>query len=111
MLLDWSEDPTQTAADLTMFVERMLPDWLRDEHEIEAPVFIATTPWATPYKRARSTRRQAIEVAHFTTVNGGSAALIRRSFTGESGASQWSWCGCPQSVRLDHAWDVSLLYS
>lgn len=48
LLLDWLEEPTQTAADLTLLVERMLPDWLSDERQIDAPILITTTSVATP---------------------------------------------------------------
>lgn len=44
LLLDWLEKPTQTAADLTKFVERMQPDWLRHGQQIEAPILITPSP-------------------------------------------------------------------
>lgn len=44
LLLEWLEKPAQTAADLTMFLERMLPDWLSSGHQIAAPILITTTP-------------------------------------------------------------------
>ncbi|MCD4853419.1 TetR/AcrR family transcriptional regulator [Arthrobacter sp. AK01] len=48
LLLDWLEKPTQTATELTLFVDRMLPDWLREEHQIEAPILVTTTPRTKP---------------------------------------------------------------
>jgi len=50
LLLDWLEKPEQTAADLTTFIDAMLPDWLRKEPQIEAPILVTLAPRKSPIR-------------------------------------------------------------
>lgn len=42
LLLEWLQETTQTAADLAICVDRMLPDWLRKKKPFEAPILVTT---------------------------------------------------------------------
>jgi AcrR family transcriptional regulator len=44
LLLDWLQKPTRTAGDLAAFVDRMLPEWLRENHPFETPILVTATP-------------------------------------------------------------------
>ncbi len=40
LLLDWLQDPTETAEDLAKTVESMLPGWLRESESLNAPILV-----------------------------------------------------------------------
>ncbi|WP_159703126.1 TetR/AcrR family transcriptional regulator [Arthrobacter sp. 18067] len=40
LLLDWLQEPTETAEELARTVESMLPGWLRESESLDAPILI-----------------------------------------------------------------------